>query len=91
MTDFAKNTTELKTIENQPVDAYRQYLRDRATDYHLVVKRESEKARLSLRNKARYAAENSSPSFLTSKVRHFLKKNNELKNRHKKRESTPKG
>ena len=91
MTDSVKNNTELKTIENQPVDAYRQYLRDRATDYHLVVKRESEEARLSLRNKARYATEDSSPLFSTSKVRHFLEKKNELKNRHKKRESTPKG
>ena len=46
----------LKTIENPSVEAYRQHLKDGTIDYHIVVQKESEKARRSLRDKARSKA-----------------------------------
>lgn len=52
----SKSRITLKTIENPSVDAYRQHLKDRSTDYHVEVKRESNKARRSLREKARSEA-----------------------------------
>ncbi len=56
MADSIRVRTQVKTIENPSIDAYRQHLKDRSIDYHLEVKKESEQARRSLREKARKEA-----------------------------------
>lgn len=56
MARLVKSRATLKTIENPSVEAYRQHLKDSTIDYHIVVQRESEKARRSLRDKARSEA-----------------------------------
>lgn len=56
MASSVETKAKLKTIENRSVKAYRRHLKDASIDYHIVVKRESEQARRSLRDKARMKA-----------------------------------
>ena len=56
MARLVKSRAILKTIENPSVEAYRQHLKDGTIDYHIVVQKESEKARRSLKDKARSQA-----------------------------------
>ena len=56
MARLLRSRAKLRTIENPSIEAYRQHLKDGTIDYHIVVQRESEKARRSLRDKARSEA-----------------------------------
>lgn len=56
MKNSSQKSRKLKTIDNPSADAYRRHLRDRTVDYYTEVRSESEKARRSLKNKARSVA-----------------------------------